>query len=87
MFDFLPKLPDLNALKGYRTLIVNAVAVVVGLLVAFGVLSPADAAGFSPDAVGAKFDAIVAAIMTLLGAVNMLLRLITNTKAGRQPTE
>jgi len=76
-----------ESLKGYRTLIVNAILALVGIFVALGVLSPSEAAGVTQESVSANLDAIIGALGIAGAAVNILLRLVTNTKAGKQSPE
>lgn len=72
----------LDSLKGYRTVIINGILALVSVLVAFGVLSAADAAGITQETVANQFDLILGGAGALIGAVNILLRLVTNTPVG-----
>lgn len=66
-------------LKGYRTLVVNAVVLGAGMLVGFGVLH---VAAPSADTVGSNFDAIAGWLTSGVAALNMVLRLFTTTPLG-----
>lgn len=70
----------LSQLKGYRTVIVNVVVAVMGILVAFGVIPAAESV--SPEVVGTNVDAFIGAIATIFGIVNVILRVFTNTPVG-----
>lgn len=76
MSDFLKNL------KGFRTLIVQGVVALAGILVAFGVIPASDMAGITTENVASQFDAIVGSIAILLAAINSVLRLFTTTPLG-----
>jgi hypothetical protein len=67
----------LDKIKGYRTVIVNAVGSAVGFAVGFGWV-PQELA----DAIAANADQIVGAILALWGSINVFLRFKTDTKIG-----
>lgn len=79
----------LQSLRGYRTLIVNAIAVIVAALVAIGVLPASEFAGITEETVGEQFDnlaahvdAIIASVLAILAFVNGALRFFTKTPVG-----
>lgn len=81
----------LEQIRGYRTLIVNGVAMVAALLVAIGILPAAEFAGITPETVGDKFDALaahvdtfVASSVALLAVVNTVLRFLTKGAVGNK---
>lgn len=71
----------LEKAKGYRTFTINAVLAVVGLLVAFGLVSAEEAIG--AETIAANFDAIIGGLAAILGVVNVVLRTVTNTPPGK----
>jgi len=64
-------------LKGYKTAIVNAVVVVAGLLISFGVISPE-----LGNVITANIEGLMGAILAIIGVVNIGLRVVTDTKIG-----
>lgn len=68
----------MEALKGYRTLIVNGLVFAFGLLQAFGVVDLVP----SPDEVGGNVDTVSGAVAAIVAVVNGLLRYITTTPVG-----
>lgn len=66
-----------KSLTGYRTLIVQAILAVVGLLVAFGAISAADAAGVTQETVAQNVDTVIGAVMILGALVSSVMRLVT----------
>lgn len=81
----------LSTIRGYRTLIVNGVAMVVALMVGVGFLPAAEFAGVTPETVGDKFDTIaahvdtfVASVVALLAMVNTVLRFFTKGAVGNK---
>ena len=64
-------------LKGFRTLLVNGVIVIGGLLQAVGVIDVAP----DPALAGEAFDLITGGGSMIIGAINIGLRLITSTAA------
>lgn len=85
----------LYTIRGWRTIIVQASTMIIGLLVLFGVLPASEWAGVTPDVAGQYFDSVTGAIdaaigsvMVLLGIVNTWLRLITKGPVGKnEPSE
>ncbi len=77
----------LEALKGYRTIIVNAIFAIVGLLVVLNVIPASEAAGVTQEAISKNVDLVIGALGMLGAVVNILLRLVTDTKAGKQSPE
>jgi hypothetical protein len=82
-----------NKIRGYRTLIVNAVAIIIALLVAVGVLPAAEFAGITEEKVGEGFDALaanvdalVAAIVAILAIINGVMRFLTKGAVGQKIT-
>lgn len=80
----------LTKIRGYRTVIIQAATMVIGLLVLFGLLPAAQWAGVTPEVAGQYFDSVATAIdtaigsvMVLLGIVNTWLRLITKGPVGK----
>lgn len=83
----------LTFLKGYRTLIVNGLALIVALAITLGAL-PADQApdpSVLADQAEAVADAaehladptkVTAGVVAVLALVNLVLRLFTTTKVG-----
>lgn len=65
----------LHALKGYRTVIVNTIIAVIGLLAAFGVIP-------DPGDITSDTETVMGAIMVLISAANFVLRIFTDTKVG-----
>lgn len=72
----------LDKLKGYRTLIVQAVTIGASIAIALGVLPAAKLAGVTSDSVAATFDQVLGAVGVVYGLVNAALRLFTTTPAG-----
>lgn len=70
----------LEALKGYRTFIVNGGVMLAAALVGLHVLQVAPTA----DAAGQAFDGLLAAITGTLAAVNAVMRLFTTTAPGQK---
>lgn len=62
-------------MKGYRTVFVNAVVLLSGLLVALGVID----VGPDVPSIGDTFDTIIGGGAMLLGGVNIALRAMTST--------
>ena len=67
----------LDKLKGYKTAIINGLMTVAGLAVSFGWISPELQAMIVANA-----DAVLGAVMTLWGVVNIGLRKVTTTPLG-----
>lgn len=67
----------MEKLKGYKTAIVNAVVVVAGLLISFGVISPE-----LGNVITANIEGLMGAILAIIGVVNIGLRVVTDTKIG-----
>ena len=65
-------------IKGYKTMVVNGIIVVGGILVELGVI------GAAPDAaaVSGIWDNLFGGGMAILAAINMGLRMVTDTKVG-----
>lgn len=70
----------LTSLKGYRTFIVNTVVAALGLLTAVGLIPVGETV--APEAVAANVDAVIGAVAILVAAINTVLRIFTDTKAG-----
>lgn len=67
-------------MKGYRTLVFNALMFIGGLLVTMGVLKPEDAP--SADTANGILDHLDGIILLGAPVVNAVLRFITNTPVG-----
>lgn len=78
MTDFLA------SLKGYRTIIVNTLFAFVGVLVLVGVIPASQAAGVTQEVLAQNVDAVIGGLGVVGAAVNIVLRLMTSTKAGPQ---
>jgi len=81
----------LQSIRGYRTIIVNVIAIVVSLLVAVGFLPAAEYAGINQETVGdgfdkiaANVDALVASVLSVLAVVNGALRFLTKGAVGQK---
>jgi len=79
----------LAKIKGYRTLIVQGIAMVAAALTALGVIPAAELAGLTPEAVGAQFDTVsgafdaaVAGVLGLVAVLNVYLRFLTKGPVG-----
>lgn len=70
----------LSNLKGYRTVIVNGVVALAGVLVAFGLIPAAETV--SADQVASSVDALIGGITVAIAVVNFVLRAVTNTSIG-----
>lgn len=77
----------LNSLKGFRTLIVQTVLALIGVLVAVGVIPASEAAGYTTETVGQNFDLILGGAITLVSAIGVLMRLVTKTPVGQKSPE
>lgn len=62
----------MNAVKGYKTILFNAILVVTGLAAEFGVALPEN---FAQDLNGA--------ILSSIGVIGIILRAITTTPMGK----
>jgi len=76
----------LAAIRGWRTLVIQAVTLFVALGVASGVIPAAEVAGVTEASVGESFDTIatnvdiiIASIMGILAIVNTVVRFFTKT--------
>jgi len=67
----------LDKFKGYRTAIVNTIFTLVGVAVSFGWI-PAEIQTLIVE----NTDAVLGAIMTIWGVVNLGLRKVTTTPLG-----
>lgn len=67
-------------MKGYRTLIVNVLVALAGVLTAFGVVLPEDFA----QQLATNADAAIGAVTALVALANLLLRAITTTPIGQK---
>ena len=81
----------LQSIRGYRTIIVNVIAIAVSLLVAIGILPAAEYAGINQETVGDGFDsiagnvdALVASVLGFLAVVNGALRFLTKGAVGQK---
>jgi hypothetical protein len=81
----------LQSIRGYRTIIVNVIAIAVSLLVAIGILPAAEYAGINQETVGdgfdsiaANVDALVASVLGFLAVVNGALRFLTKGAVGQK---
>jgi hypothetical protein len=81
----------LQSIRGYRTIIVNVIAIAVSLLVAIGILPAAEFAGINQETVGDGFDsiagnvdALVASVLGFLAVVNGALRFLTKGAVGQK---
>ena len=81
----------LQSIRGYRTVIVNVIAIVVSLLIAVGLLPAAEFAGVNQETVGdgfdkiaANVDALVASVLSVLAVVNGALRFLTKGAVGQK---
>jgi Mg2+/Co2+ transporter CorB len=79
----------LAKIKGYRTLIVQGVAIVVAALTALGAIPVAQFAGITPETVGVQFDtfsgaidAAVASVVALMALISAALRFLTKGPVG-----
>jgi len=74
----------LESLKGYRTIIVNAVFALVGVLIALGVIPASEAMGITQEMIAQNVDTLIGGLGVAGAAINIVLRLVTSTKAGSQ---
>jgi len=74
----------LDGLKGYRTLIVNAVLALVGVLVALGVIPASEAMGVTQEVIAQNIDTLIGGLGVAAALVNVVLRLVTSTPAGKK---
>jgi hypothetical protein len=74
----------LNGLKGFRTLIVQAVVALVGVLVALNVIPATEALVLTPEYIAEQFNVILGGAIALVSAIAVLMRLITKTPVGKQ---
>lgn len=72
----------LTAIKGYRTVAVNALIAVVALLVGTGLL-PTDFS-VDPETLNSGIDQVIAGVAALMAFVNIVLRLFTTTPLGQK---
>lgn len=72
----------LENLKGYRTIVVNVTVAILGLLVALGIIPVAET--ISAEQVSSNIDAVFGAVAVVTGAVNVVLRVFTNTPVGEK---
>ena len=85
----------MKSIRGYRTLVVQVATMIIGLLVAFGVLPASEWAGVTQETAGEYFDyvagsidALIGSIMVIIGIVNTWLRFITKGRVGdHEPSE
>lgn len=76
-----------NSLKGFKTVIVQGIVALIGVLIALGVIPASEAAGYSSEAVSQNFDLILGGALALVAAINTVLRFATSTPIGKkQPT-
>lgn len=73
-----------NSLKGFRTIIVQAIIALVGVLVAVGVIPASEAAGITQEYVSQQFDTILGGAISLVATLGVLMRLVTNTPVGKK---
>lgn len=62
-------------MKGYRTLVVSAVQLVVGLLAAFGYVLPEG----TEQALAENINVAIGAVLVITGIVQAVMRLMTDT--------
>lgn len=80
----------LNSVKGFRTLIVQGLVAVFGILVALGVVPATEyLLTLSPEQlaqeIASRFDAILGGAITLTAAIAILMRAITKSPVGTKP--
>jgi len=66
-------------IRGFKTLGLNALVVLMGLGTMTGVVP----IGVTPDMVSTGTDMLLGGAETILGGVNIFLRMITSTKVGK----
>jgi hypothetical protein len=69
-------------LKGYRTIVFNAIMLGIMILAQQGVITPEQSP--SGEAVNAFLDNLDAILATLWGVGNVALRVVTNTPVGQK---
>lgn len=67
-------------MKGYRTMIVAAVQLAVGMLSLFGVIIDEETAA----TLAANIETVVGGILVITGIVTGVMRMMTDTKAGEK---
>lgn len=72
----------LETLKGYRTIIVNTLFALVGVLVILGVIPFATASGVTQELIAQNVDTLIGSLGIIGAAVNVLLRVFTSTPVG-----
>jgi hypothetical protein len=72
----------LAGLKGYRTILVNAVFALVGVLIALGILPASEAMGVTQEMIANNVDTLIGGLGVAAAAINVVLRLVTSTPAG-----
>ncbi len=74
----------LNGLKGFRTIIVQAILALVGVLVALNVIPATDAAHLTSEYISNQFDVILGGAISLVATIGVLMRLVTSTPVGKK---
>lgn len=74
----------LNSLKGFKTLIVQAILALIGVLVALNVIPATEALHLTSEYVSNQFDVILGGAISLVATIGVLMRLITNTPVGKK---
>lgn len=67
----------MDKLKGYKTVIVNGLLMLAGVLVVIGVIDVP-----SPEALESAAETTIGLILALQGAANLILRKLTTTPLG-----
>jgi hypothetical protein len=74
----------LASLKGYRTIIVNAVFALVGVFIALGILPASEAMGVTQEVIANNVDALIGGLGVVAAVVNVALRFVTNTPVRKK---
>jgi len=74
----------LASLKGYKTILVNAVFALVGVLIALGILPASEAMGVTQEAIAQNVDTLIGGLGVAAAVINVVLRLVTNSPAGKK---
>lgn len=72
----------LESLKGYKTVIVNVIIALIGVLTATGVIPLVDA--LSAEEVSQHVEALFGAFAVIGAVVNIAIRMFTNTAVGKK---
>jgi fumarate reductase subunit D len=72
----------LASLKGYKTLIVNVIIAIIGILIATGVVPAVEA--LTAEEVSTHVEALFGAFAVIGAVINIFMRMFTSTPIGQK---